>query len=237
MKRLIIAAATAAMLCGCASTANRAPSPTTDRASQPVATPNAWWVDDEPDPWFGDPVAPSASNVEGATAASRNRISLVAGLQSIADDDLDGTDLGRSALYGIEAVTSKAGRSLDLEAGLLYSGADDAIPGQSMSLDLLTAYLGVRKTWTVARRTDVYFGGGAEMATARLEAAGGFNESETDLGFGGYVHVGADYEIGRGVYVGVDGRLGGIGQEFDFGGPEKLDGLRSSLALKVGVGF
>ncbi len=143
---------------------------------------------------------------QGNEAMLRNVRFLVSS-RTWGDDDLDAV-FGTGVSFGFEYDARTEETGLGYEGALIFSFDDEGVPGASIDLTFVEVMLGGRYTYRIPD-TDIYAygGGGLDLALGTLEFdLGLLTGDDTEFGVGGYLHLGAYYEVQGQWSVGVDVR-------------------------------
>lgn len=170
-------------------------------------------------------------------ASLPNYVVLKAGGYFPQDDDLDEFD---NAFYGEVGIGHYVHPNIALEFGVGYteSSASESVPGLGSvdaDLTIIPIMLGVRLL-TSAGNIEPYATAGIGMYYTELDASvslpgvGTGSASDDDTAFGGYLGLGANYDITPNVFLGVEAKYFMASPSFE-GEDVDIDGITATANL------
>lgn len=155
-----------------------------------------------------------------APANTRSHLSLLAGLRSYDNTDLDKVD--KQATAGLEGVAYLGDSGIAIETGWLHADDEstDSTGLQPQGLETHELYGGARYTFLKDKLIEPYVGGGVTWLDTTVDLVGG--GTADDNAFAGYLHAGVAVNLAA-FRVGIDLR-GVWGSDLSFpGGDADVD--------------
>ncbi|MFQ5653270.1 MAG: outer membrane beta-barrel protein [Planctomycetota bacterium] len=157
---------------------------------------------------------------------------LIGGRTLDAESDWDPVE--EHGVFGVGVDIRGPGWLIDLEGGVVGSGATEDVLGIDVEARVAEVYLGVRKAIEFDTIPIVVYGGvGPTLISAEFDAAiGGLGVSDDDSSLAGYVHAGIYWRILQRVNLGLDFR-GVFGSDLELFGVD-TDADYSQVAFLLG---